>query len=58
MGGLFGGKKKSAPAIPAPQAIPDIDRNVSTFAARRRRRGGFQDTILTGTNKTLKKKLA
>ena len=53
-------KSKKPPPLPAPEAIPEIDDDTGTAAARKARsRSGFRKTILAGglTPKTGKKKL-
>ena len=46
MGSLFGQPKVSTPKVPPPPAIPEARDPEDVL--RKRRRGGFHETILTG----------
>lgn len=51
MGRIFGGKPKKVaqPALPSPQAIPEVEPAAEEGAMKRyRRRKGFEKQIITG----------
>lgn len=47
MAGLFGSKKVKTSKVPPPPAIPEMQDPEDVL--RKRKRGGFRETILTGS---------